>query len=74
MRVVIAKMNADRVLLERLGAAATTAAGIDCFRRRVDGRDGVIFIDRERRCASDMPTPRMIHGWIEHGRESMARF
>ena len=74
MRTVIAKTIADYVDMKGLDAAAATAAGIDYLRRKVRGRGGVIVIDHQGRCASGFTTPKMIHGWIEHGGEAMARF
>lgn len=74
MRTVIAKTIADHVALKGMDAAAATEAGLAYLRRRVNGRGGVIVIDNAGRCASGFTTPKMIHGWIEHGGEAIARF
>ena len=49
-------------------------AGIEYLSRKVKGRGGVIVIDNNGNCASGFTTKKMIHGWIEHGGETMARF
>ena len=74
MRTVISKTIAD--VLHFKGGDAHTAVdeGIAYFTRRVTGRGGVIVIDRDGNCASGFTTRKMIHGWIEHGRESICRF
>jgi beta-aspartyl-peptidase (threonine type) len=74
MRTVIAKTIADHVALKGMDAATATEAGLAYLRRRVNGRGGVIVIDRAGRCASGFTTPKMIHGWIEHGGDAIARF
>lgn len=74
MRTVIAKTISDFVLMKELDAKEATEAGIDYLRRKVSGRGGVIVIDNEGRCSSGFTTRKMIHGWIEHGGETIARF
>lgn len=74
MRSVIAKTIADYILMQDMDAEQATQAGIDYLTRKVRGRGGVIVIDRLGRCASGMTTKKMIHGWIEHGGEAVARF
>jgi beta-aspartyl-peptidase (threonine type) len=74
MRTVIAKTIADHVYLQGLDAARATEAGIAYLTRKVRGRGGVIVIDHAGRCASGFTTKKMIHGWIEHGGEAVARF
>jgi beta-aspartyl-peptidase (threonine type) len=73
MRTVIAKTIADYVDMLGLDAVAATEAGIAYLTRKVRGRGGVIVIDHAGRCASGFTTKHMIHGWIEHGGEAMAR-
>jgi beta-aspartyl-peptidase (threonine type) len=79
MRTVFAKTIADAI--EFCGgtdaAAPPSTDGIDylpVLTRKVKGRGGVICIDAAGRCASGMTTPKMIHGWIEHGGETICRF
>jgi beta-aspartyl-peptidase (threonine type) len=48
--------------------------GIAYLKRKVTGRGGVIVIDKDGRCASGFTTRKMIHGWIEHGGETVCRF
>jgi L-asparaginase / beta-aspartyl-peptidase len=74
MRTVFAKTVADAIEFRALDARAAMDFGIDYLRRKVDGRGGAICIDRDGRCAGAMTTPRMIHGWIEHGGEAFCRF
>lgn len=74
MRAVFAKTIADAIEFNEVSAAEAVAYGIAHLRRKVRGRGGAICIDRQGRCASDMTTPKMIHGWIEHGGETHCRF
>jgi len=74
MRSVIAKTIADFAYMQGMDAEQATAAGIEYLTRKVKGRGGVIVIDRDGRCASGFTTKKMIHGWIEHGGEAVARF
>jgi beta-aspartyl-peptidase (threonine type) len=74
MRTVFAKTIADAIEFRGDDASSAVAFGIDYLRRKVQGRGGVICIDRHGRCASGMTTPKMIHGWIEHGGETVCRF
>jgi len=74
MRTVISKTIADFVDMKGLDAAAATEAGIEYLKRKVNGRGGVIVIDHRGNCSSGFTTKKMIHGWIEHGGETMARF
>jgi beta-aspartyl-peptidase (threonine type) len=74
MRSVISKTISDFMFMQGLQAVEATAAGIDYLTRKVGGRGGVIVIDRDGSCASGFTTKKMIHGWIEHGGETMVRF
>jgi beta-aspartyl-peptidase (threonine type) len=74
MRAVLCKSIADFVQLRGLTAAPAVRAGIDYFERRVNGRGGVIVVDRHGNCASGFTTGKMIHGWIERGGPSKSRF
>jgi len=74
MRAVFAKTIADAIDFLALDARAGADFGIDYLRRKVNGRGGVICIDKTGQCASAMTTPKMIHGWIEHGGETYCRF
>jgi L-asparaginase / beta-aspartyl-peptidase len=74
MRTVFAKTIADAIEFGGFDAIAAVEYGIDHLRRKVNGRGGVICIDRNGRCASQTTTPRMIHGWIEQGGETVCRF
>jgi L-asparaginase / beta-aspartyl-peptidase len=74
MRTVFAKTIADAIEFRGFDAVAAVEYGIDHLRRKVNGRGGVICIDRNGRCASQTTTPRMIHGWIEQGGETVCRF
>jgi beta-aspartyl-peptidase (threonine type) len=74
MRTVFAKSIADA--LEHRGGDAQSAVdyGIERLVSKVNGRGGVICVDYNGRCASAMTTKKMIHGWIEHGGETICRF
>jgi len=74
MRTVISKTIADFIYMKGMDAQQATEAGIEYLIRKVKGRGGVIVIDREGNCSSGFTTKKMIHGWIEHGGETVTRF
>jgi len=74
MRSVLAKRIADLVELQGMDAEQATRTGIDHFRSRVQGRGGVIVVDRAGNCASGFTTPHMIRGWISHAGEAVVGF
>jgi beta-aspartyl-peptidase (threonine type) len=74
MRSVISKTIADFIYMQGMDAADATRAGIAYLTRKVNGRGGVIVIDREGKCSSGFTTKKMIHGWIEQGGKTMVRF
>lgn len=74
MRTVISKTISDFIFMKGMDAKQATQAGIEYLNRRVTGRGGVIVIDKEGNCSSGFTTKKMIHGWIEHGGESVCRF
>ena len=74
MRTVFAKTIADAIEFRDVDARGAVDFGIDYLRRKVNGRGGAICIDRHGNCASGLTTPKMIHGWIEHGGETVCRF
>lgn len=74
MRTVISKTIADFMYMKSMNAEDATKAGIEYLTRKVKGRGGVIVIDKDGNCSSGFTTKKMIHGWIEHGGETMARF
>lgn len=74
MRTVISKTIADFIYMKGMNATQATQAGIEYLTRKVKGRGGVIVIDKEGLCASGFTTKKMIHGWIEHGGETVTRF
>jgi beta-aspartyl-peptidase (threonine type) len=74
MRTVIAKTIADALYFGGGDARSAVDEGIAYLTRRVSGRGGVIVIDRAGNCASGFTTRRMVHGWIEHGGETVCRF
>ncbi len=73
IRTVLARTIAGYIELGGMDAQAATRAGIAYLRRRVNGRGGVIVIDRDGGCASGYTTPHMIHGWIEHAGAPVVR-
>jgi beta-aspartyl-peptidase (threonine type) len=74
MRTVISKTIADAFYFRGGDARAAVDEGIAYLSRKVSGRGGVIVIDKHGNCASGFTTKKMIHGWIEHGGETVCRF
>ncbi len=74
MRTVIAKTIADALYFKGGDAWSAVEEGIAYLTQRVAGRGGVIVIDRNGKCASGFTTKKMIHGWVEHGGETVCRF
>ena len=74
MRTVLSKTISDYVYMQEMNAEQAVQAGMDYFERKLNGRGGVIVIDKQGNCASGFSTKKMIHGWIEHGGKAMVRF
>jgi beta-aspartyl-peptidase (threonine type) len=74
MRSVISKTISDFIYMKNMNAQEATQAGIDYLTRKVQGRGGVIVIDKDGNCASGFTTRKMIHGWIEKGGKAVVRF
>ena len=74
MRSVIAKTISDFIYMKGMDARQATDAGIEYLLRKVNGRGGVIVIDKDGNCSSGFTTSKMIHGWIERGGETCCRF
>jgi beta-aspartyl-peptidase (threonine type) len=74
MRTVIAKTISDAIYFKGGDAESAVAEGIAYLARKVTGRGGVIVIDRDGQCAGGFTTKKMIHGWIQHGGETVCRF
>lgn len=74
MRTVISKTIADAMYFKGGDARTSVDEGITYLQRKVRGRGGVIVIDKAGNCASGYTTKRMIHGYIEHGGETICRF
>jgi beta-aspartyl-peptidase (threonine type) len=74
MRTVLAKTISDAMAMCGGDAKQAVAYGIDYLRRKVNGRGGVIVVDKHGNCASDFTTKKMIHGWIEKNGPSNASF
>jgi beta-aspartyl-peptidase (threonine type) len=74
MRTVISKTIADAMYFKGGDARTGVDEGITYLQRKVRGRGGVIVIDKAGNCASGYTTKRMIHGYIEHGGETICRF
>lgn len=70
MRTVLAKHIADLIQFKKLDIDTAVKQGINYLRRKVDGRGGIIAINRYGRCSAHFNTRTMIHGWIERGGES----
>lgn len=74
MRTVLAKTVADYIEFTDAQADKAVEFGIEYLRNKVNGRGGMIVIDRHGHCASGFTTKKMIHGWIEHGGDTHCRF
>lgn len=74
LRTVIAKTIADALYFKGGDARAGVDEGIAYLQRKVSGRGGVIVIDKDGKCASGCTTKRMVHGWIEHGGDTVCSF
>ncbi|MCG8014112.1 MAG: isoaspartyl peptidase/L-asparaginase family protein, partial [Candidatus Thiodiazotropha weberae] len=74
MRTLIGKTISDLMLMKTLDGVQATAAGIDYFKRKVQGRGGVIVVDKNGQCSRGLTTKKLIHGWIEKSAESMVGF
>jgi len=74
MRSVIAKTISDFIYMKGMNAEQATQAGIQYLTDKVNGRGGVIVIDKLGNCASGFTTKKMIHGWIEQGGHAVVRF
>jgi len=74
MRTVLAKTASDLIEFQGLDARQATAKAIQYLTDKVKGRGGIILIDRHGLCAAGYTTKRMVHGWIEHGGESICTF
>ena len=64
MRTVLAKHIADLVSFRKMGVESAARSGIAYLKRKVNGRGGVIVIDKNGRCAACFNTRTMVHGWI----------
>ena len=73
LRGVFAKELADRIEHRGLGGREALAASLQRLHERINGYGGAIVIDRDGRCAAGTTTPRMLHGWIEHGGPTRTR-
>lgn len=74
MRTVFAKTVSDILLFQGGDGHTAVDRGIDYLVRKVQGRGGLILIDKDGHCAAGFTTKKMIHGWIEFGGESVCRF
>jgi beta-aspartyl-peptidase (threonine type) len=74
MRSVISKTISDFIYMKDMEAVRATEAGIEYLTRKVQGRGGVIVIDKDGNCASGFTTKKMIHGWIEKSGETNCSF
>ena len=67
MRTVLAKYISNLIEFKNLDVSAAVNDSINYFTNKVNGRGGVIVIDKEGRCSSAFTTKTMVHGWFEHG-------
>ncbi|MCG8486172.1 MAG: isoaspartyl peptidase/L-asparaginase family protein [Chromatiales bacterium] len=74
MRTLIGKTISDFMLMKAMDGTQATAAGIDYLKRKVQGRGGVIVVDKNGQCSRGLTSKKMIHGWIEMCGESMAGY
>ena len=74
MRTVLAKHISDLVEFKNRDAESAAQEGIEYLVNRVNGRGGVIVIDRDGRCSARSNTRTMVHGWCEHGGNAQCTF
>ncbi|WP_028492368.1 isoaspartyl peptidase/L-asparaginase family protein [Thioalkalivibrio sp. ALE19] len=67
LRSVFARDLADRIRHLGLDAREALSTSLQHLHERIGGYGGAIAIDHAGRCAAGTTTPRMLHGWIEHG-------
>lgn len=71
MRTVLAKTAADFIEMRGLDAGTAAKEAAEYLVRKVNGRGGLILVDRLGRCASRFTTPALIRGWIEEAGEAV---
>ena len=71
LRTVLAKTASDLILFKNLDAVEAVDQTINYLTRKLNGRGGLILIDKHGNCASGFTTKKMIRGWIEHGNEAV---
>ena len=74
MRTVLAKHIADLIVFRKMDAETAAKYGISYLKRTVNGRGGVIVIDRNGRCAARFNTRTMVHGWLDRDGEIHCAF
>ena len=74
MRTVLAKHISSLIEFKNLDAESAAQEGIEYLSNRVNGRGGVIVIDKNGRCSGRFNTRTMIHGWFDHGGETQCVF
>lgn len=74
MRTVLAKHISDLVEFKNRDAESAAQEGMEYLVNRVNGRGGVIVIDRDGRCSARFNTRTMVHGWFEHGGNAQCTF
>jgi len=67
LRTVLAKDIADRVRFEGMTAQEAAQKGIDYLVEQVDGKAGVIVIDKNGKCGVSFSTPDMVYGGVCNG-------
>ncbi|MGH8119722.1 MAG: isoaspartyl peptidase/L-asparaginase family protein [Gammaproteobacteria bacterium] len=65
MRTVLAKHIADLIAFRKLDAETAAKYAISYLQRTVNGRGGVIVIDKKGRCAVRFNTRTMVHGRLD---------
>ena len=74
IRTVLAKHIADLITFRKLDAATAAKYSIAYLKRKVNGRGGVIVIDKKGRCAARFNTQTMLHGWVAENSEIHCAF
>jgi L-asparaginase / beta-aspartyl-peptidase len=74
IRTVLSKRVSDMIEFKNYNAQKAAKAAIEYLVRKVNGRGGIIVIDKAGHCACQYTTKHLIHAFIEKGGESVCRF
>lgn len=73
IQTVLAKTISDIVYYQKVDAQKAAELGIIYLVRRVQGKGGIIIVDRKGNFGSAFSTPKMIRGWIDSSRKIICK-